>query len=53
MYAHCGEITVSVGDTVKMGDVIAKCGSTGNATSACLHFELKMNGVYFNPGYYL
>ena len=52
-YAHCSEILVEVGDTVKKGDVIAKSGQTGNATGPCLHFEVKVSGVYVNPEYYL
>ena len=52
-YAHCSDILVSVGDKVKLGDIIAKSGHTGNATGPCMHFELRVNGVYVNPEYYL
>lgn len=51
-YAHCGLVVASSGQQVKLGDRIATVGETGNATSACLHFELKINGVYVNPEYY-
>ena len=52
-YAHCSEILVEVGDKVKMGDVVAKSGDTGNATGPCMHFELRISDVYVNPDYYL
>lgn len=47
-----GEITVSVGDSVKAGD---KLGTTSTSmmselnTGAHLHFELKKDGKYVNP----
>ena len=49
LYADCGEITVSEGDTVKTGDTIAKIGSTGTVTGAHLHFEVIINGYPNNP----
>lgn len=52
-YAHCDSISVTSGQTVAKGDKIATVGNTGNATDACLHFELKVNGQYVNPEYYI
>ena len=52
-YSHCSEILVKDGSEVKKGEAIAKVGDTGNATSACLHFELQIDGMYVNPEYYL
>jgi murein DD-endopeptidase MepM/ murein hydrolase activator NlpD len=52
-YAHCSAVSVTNGQTVKMGERIASVGDTGNATSPCLHFELKINGQYVNPAYYI
>lgn len=52
-YGHCSKIYVRSGQTISMGDKIAAVGDTGNATKACLHFELKVNGVYVNPEYYI
>jgi murein DD-endopeptidase MepM/ murein hydrolase activator NlpD len=52
-YGHCSEIIVKDGQKVKKGEKIAVIGSTGNATDICLHFEMRVNDVCVNPGYYL
>ena len=51
-YAHCSQLFVSPGQTVAMGDVIAKVGSTGDSTGPHLHFEVIKNGQYLNPLYF-
>ena len=52
-YAHCSSISVTAGQEVKRGDVIAAVGNTGNSTGAHLHLEVKLNGEYLNPYYFV
>lgn len=51
-YAHCSQLLVTPGQSVKQGDVIAKVGSTGNSTGPHLHLEVLVDGQYFNPLYF-
>lgn len=45
LYGHCSALHVSAGQTVKQGQVIADCGSTGYSTGPHCHFEAIQNGV--------
>ncbi len=52
-YAHCSRLLVSAGDTVEMGQTIAKEGTTGFSTGNHLHFEIRINGKHVNPYGYI
>lgn len=52
-YAHNSRNVVKVGDLVRVGDEIAKAGSTGRSTGAHVHFEVWENGRVQNPRKFL
>ena len=53
VYMHASSLTVSAGQTVSKGQVIAKVGSTGISTGNHLHFGVTLNGVYVSPWGYV
>ena len=53
VYAHCSQLLVSKGQTVNQGDIIGKVGSTGNSTGNHLHFEVRKDGIKYNPQNYV
>jgi murein DD-endopeptidase MepM/ murein hydrolase activator NlpD len=53
LYAHCSSLEVSVGETVRRGQVIARVGSTGWSTGNHLHFEVRINGEPVDPEGYI
>lgn len=50
-YGHCDRLVAKEGMKIREGEVIAKVGSTGDSTGNHLHFAMKMDGLYFYPGY--
>ena len=49
IYAHCNQLYVEQGQTVKQGQEIAEVGSTGNSTGPHLHFEIRYQERVINP----
>jgi len=53
VYAHLSSMSVREGGAVKKGQTIGAVGSTGTATGAHLHFEVRANGDARDPMKYL
>ena len=49
IYGHLSGVTVSPGQSVVGGQLIGYVGSTGYSTGPHLHFELRYNGVRYDP----
>lgn len=49
LYAHGDKIMVTLGQTVKKGDVVLQTGNTGNSTGPHAHFEVRINGTPVDP----
>ena len=53
VYAHNDVNIVEVGDRVDAGEMIALVGQTGRATTHHVHFEIRREGLAYNPLYLL
>ena len=49
LYAHLASVRVAVGEAVFPGELLGHAGCTGWCTGTHLHFELRSDGVAFDP----
>ena len=52
-YGHLSQINLSVGDKVRIGDVVGRLGSTGRSTGPHLHYETRVDGEAVDPQKFL
>ena len=52
-YGHLSEIDVKVGQTIRLGQVIGRLGSTGRSTGPHLHYETRVDGDAVDPQKFL
>jgi murein DD-endopeptidase MepM/ murein hydrolase activator NlpD len=52
-YGHLSSIDVEVGQTVRIGQIIGRLGSTGRSTGPHLHYETRIEGEAVDPQRFL
>ena len=52
-YGHLSEISVRVGDVVRIGQIVGAVGSTGRSTGPHLHYETRVEGDAVDPQRFL
>jgi Peptidase family M23/Putative peptidoglycan binding domain len=48
-YGHLAKLSLRVGETVTVGDLVGEVGARGEATGPHLHFEVHVNGAAIDP----
>ena len=48
-YGHLSEIDVRVGQSIRIGQVVGRIGSTGRSTGPHLHYETRVDGEAVDP----
>jgi murein DD-endopeptidase MepM/ murein hydrolase activator NlpD len=52
-YGHLSEIDVTAGQTIKIGQIVGRLGSTGRSTGPHLHYETRVDGEAVDPQKFL
>ncbi len=48
-YCHCSEIVAPLNAVIRQGETVALVGETGMATGPHVHFEVRINGLKYDP----
>ena len=52
-YGHLSQIDVEIGQSVKIGQIVGRVGSTGRSTGPHLHYETRVDGDAVDPQKFL
>ena len=52
-FGHLSEISVKIGQVVRIGEIVGRIGSTGRSTGPHLHYETRVNGEAVDPQKFL
>ncbi len=52
-YGHLSQIDVSVGDKIRVGQIVGRLGSTGRSTGPHVHYETRIDGEPVDPQKFL
>jgi murein DD-endopeptidase MepM/ murein hydrolase activator NlpD len=52
-YGHLSRIDVTVGQSIRLGQVVGRLGSTGRSTGPHVHYETRVYGEAVNPSKFL
>jgi murein DD-endopeptidase MepM/ murein hydrolase activator NlpD len=52
-YGHLSEIDVTIGQAIKIGQIVGRLGSTGRSTGPHLHYETRVDGEAVDPQKFL
>jgi murein DD-endopeptidase MepM/ murein hydrolase activator NlpD len=52
-YGHLSQISVKIGQVVRIGEIVGRIGSTGRSTGPHLHYETRVNGEAVDPQKFL
>jgi len=52
-YGHLSQISVKIGQVIRIGEVVGRIGSTGRSTGPHLHYETRINGEAVDPQKFL
>jgi murein DD-endopeptidase MepM/ murein hydrolase activator NlpD len=52
-YGHLSQINLSVGEKVRIGEIVGRLGSTGRSTGPHLHYETRIDGEAVDPQKFL